>query len=81
MTFQTTFRVMMADRTLSAENLGHGLSPTPDGVESPCGLCIRVPAANVGDATELLAEKRIVWEQIYRRSAGGWESYEPDGAG
>ena len=65
--FGSTFRVMQADRRLADAGLRHGLSQTPRGVTSTCGLCLRVPAAELAPALAALGAD--LQPQVWARDA------------
>jgi hypothetical protein len=68
--FGSTFRVMQADRRLADAGLRHGLSQTPRGVTSPCGLCLCVPAAELPAALGVLGAD--LQPQVWARDAARW---------
>lgn len=68
--FGSTFRVMQADRRLADAGVRHGLSQTPRGVASPCGLCLRVPAAELSVALAALGAQ--LQPQVWVRDAARW---------
>jgi len=72
LTFRSTFRVLRADRLLAPHGLAHGLAPTPDGVESPCGLSVHLPNRHVAAARAALAAADNEPEAVYRRGPQGW---------
>lgn len=68
--FGSTFRVMTADRRLAAAGVRRGLSPTPRGIPSPCGLCLRIPAEALPAAWQVVGD---LAPQIWlRNEAGEW---------
>lgn len=73
-TFHSTFRVLRADRLLAPLNLAHGLAPTPDGIASPCGLCVHVPLLYAETARAALVAADNAPEAVYRYTASGWET-------
>ncbi len=68
--FGSTFRVMQADRRLADAGLRHGLSQTPRGIASPCGLCLRVPAADLAAVLRALGED--LQPQVWVHQANRW---------
>ena len=72
LTFQTTYRVMMADRLLKQAGVIAGLMPTPQGVESPCGLSIRLTQEDILAARQVLASGQIEIRASYAYLDGRW---------
>lgn len=68
--FGSTFRVMQADRRLAADGLRRGLSQTPRGITSPCGLCLRVPAADLPAVLASLGPD--LQPQVWMATPAGW---------
>lgn len=72
--FGSTFRVMTADRRLAEAGLRRGLSPTPRGIPSPCGLCLRIPTETLAAAWPVVAD---LTPQVWLRDgAGEWRAVE-----
>lgn len=77
--FGSTFRVMRADAVLRSAGLPAGLSPTPRGIPSPCGLCLRLTQDHLPAAGKALAAAGLEpAPQVWRRDADTWA---PDEAG
>ena len=74
LTFRTTFRVMSADRVLDDAGLTKGLTPTPSGIQSPCGLSLRVASDQRDQALDLLADKDIEVEGVFELVDDQWQA-------
>lgn len=74
LTFRTTFRVIAADRALAEAAIVAGLTPTPAGVSSPCGLSLRMDAALIPQALAQLAAANIQVDGVYVLNNQVWQA-------
>lgn len=72
LTFRTTFRVMAADRALAEAAISAGLTPTPEGISSPCGLSLRLDANMLPQALAKLAAAKVEVAAAYVKKGATW---------
>jgi hypothetical protein len=63
--FNSIHRVMKAEKTLKELRLPIMLIPAPRALTSDCGLAIRYAAADREAVEQVLAEARLIPEEIY----------------
>lgn len=74
--FNSVHRVMKAEKLLKGEQLPILLIPAPRALSSDCGLAIRYGAADRERVEALLATAGVAPEEIYYRTATGYDSVE-----
>lgn len=70
--FNSVHRVMKAEKLLKERKLPILLIPAPRALSSDCGLAIRYAAADREGVEALLAEAKLVPEEIYTKEGDSY---------
>jgi hypothetical protein len=75
--FDSTHRVLAAERALKEGRVTHDLVPVPKELSSDCGMAIELREADAGAALRVLEGPAVRWRGIYKRTGAAFEPVEP----
>ncbi len=78
LTFQSTNHAIKAERVLLDGGFSVMVMPLPSRIRAGCGLCLRLPPAQLAEGQALLCRARVPVDGIYvRREPDGKSEYAP----
>lgn len=76
--FENTTDAITAEQVLLSGGLPVTVMPLPGSIRAGCGICLRLPSAQISSARAALAAKNIHQYRLYTRTtSGGGSQYAP----